>query len=798
MSDAPHQARDASGEDRGRLIELSHRSETPGFGPLIELTSFVGREREISELEGLLSSGARLVTLTGPGGSGKTRLALAAATEVVEGYEDGVWLIELAPIPDPGLVEQTVARVLSVPEIPGRALAEAIAEDLRDLEILVVLDNCEHLVEACAELAEALLLACPNLHILATSREALGVAGERIFPVPPLSFPEAHDLGVGDLEGFESVRLFVERVRYRLPDFALDDRNAPSVAEICRRLDGIPLAIELAAARTRVLSVDQIASRLADSFLLLKSESRTLDPRQQTLKTTIDWSHRLLGQSERALFRRLSVFAGGFTLEAAEAVCVGEDIEEDEVLDLLSHLVDKSLVSVAEHGGTEARYRLLETVRQYGWGKLQESEESDEVGSRHAIFFLALAEEVEPEINSSERMRCLERLEKDHDNLRAALGRSLALEAQGETGIRLAGALLWFWFHSGYVSEGQGWLLRGLSSRGSAEGRQARSAARAKVLCGAGLLGWIQGDRAAARSRLEESVALWRELKDEEGLAQALRILGHVMLGQGDPTVARSLGEESVELFRKTDDAFGLATSLATLGLIALIQRDYAAARVSLEESVAICRRSEDDWALSLALRNLGILALKEGDHERAAALLGESVLVLQEPKSAFGMMNLDLLATAISMRGDHERAARMFGTAAAAREAAGISMVPSVLEDYDRGVAAARAGLGGTAFDAAWAEGKTMTPEQAIDYALEPPTPPEEAGGAPSYPSGLSAREVDVLRLVARGLTNAQIAKDLFISPNTVNRHLNSIYHKIGVTSRAAATRFAAEHHLL
>jgi predicted ATPase/DNA-binding CsgD family transcriptional regulator len=798
MPETPELPRKDAADEPGELVAFPGAREQarPQNNLPMSLSSLVGREKERIEAGQLLAE-RRLLTLTGPGGSGKTRLALAVAGDVAGEFEDGVWWVELAPISDPELVAQEVARVLMIKERPGRSMTETLARNLAAAELLLIVDNCEHLVEACERLVSALLYSCPKVRILATSRESLGVAGETVLLVPPLSLPDAGHLPAPiELGRYEAVRLFVERARSATPTFDLTERNARAVALLCSNLDGIPLAIELAAARTRVLSVAQISSRLASDLRVLKSASRTADPRQQTLAATLEWSHELLEEPERTLFRRLSVFAGGFSLEAAEGICTGGGIQEDDVLDLLSRLVDKSLVSVAVHDGVEARYRLLETIRQYSSEKLLEAEETDEVVAGHALFFLLLAEEVEPGITSADRPRWLKKLEKDHDNLRAALARSFDARAQAETGERLAGALLWFWFHHDYVSEGRRWLHKASSTGGTTEERPASRAARAKALCGAGLLDWIQGDQTAARTRLEESVALWRGVEDEQGLGQALRILAHVMLGQGDPSVARHLGEESVRLFRHSYDAFGLSTSLATLGMVAMTQEDYAAARSLLEESVEICRDSRDYWALSLALRNQGIMALKQGDYERAATRLAESELALEEPRSAFGMLNLDLLATAISMRGDHERAARLFGAAEAAREAAGVSVLPSTRADYDRGVAAARTGLGEAAFDPAWAEGKAMPPKLAVELALnQPPLPEDDA--PPSYPAGLSAREVDVLKLVAQGLTNAQIARDLFISPNTVNRHLNSIYHKIDVSSRAAATRFASEHRL-
>jgi predicted ATPase len=593
----------------------------------IQLTSFVGREREIAEVKDLLAE-QRLLSLTGAGGCGKTRLALQAAAELPERFEDGVWLVELASLSDSNLVPQAIASTLEVREVPGRALTEVVIEHLKSKKTLLVLDNCEHLVEACARLAEAFLRSCPNLRILATSREALGITGETGWLVPSLSLPEPHYLPpVEELRRYEAARLFIERAVAMLPTFEPTDRNAAAVARVCRGLDGIPLAIELAAARVKVVSVGQIAERLNDRFRLLSGGSRTALPRHRTLRATIDWSHDLLSEEEKVLFRRLSVFAGGFTLEATEAVCVGDDLEEDEVLALLSHLVDKSLVVVQERGG-EARYRLLETVRQYGWEKLEESGEADAVRRRHAIFFLDLAEEVEPKIepniNIVDRRPWLDRLEVEHDSLRAAL--RWAQESSPQTGLRLGGALYWLWYHRGYWSEGRGWFEKALAKAPT------RTAARAEALYYAGYLAWAQGDHPVAHSRLEESVQIWRELGGGQGgLAHALWVLGLEMLARGEPAVSRSLVEESVQIFRKIGDEFGLSISLANLGAIVLDQGDHALASSLLEESVEISRKAGDDWMLSLPLRNLGVAAFRGGNHDRAAALIKESLVLLRE-----------------------------------------------------------------------------------------------------------------------------------------------------------------------
>src|ERR671916_121532 len=368
-----------------------------------ELSSFVGREEELAEVKRLLENG-RLLTLTGSGGCGKTRLALAVARELVEGFEDGVWLVELASLADPSLVPQVVAFTLGVREQPGRSLTETLSDYLSSKKMLLVLDNCEHLIEACATLAEALLRSCPELRVMATSREALGITGEVAWHVPSLSLPDVRRLpDIESLPRYESARLFVERAAAVKQTFTLTDQNAVAVAQVCYRLDGIPLAIELAAARAKVLSVEQIADRLNDPFGLLSAGGRTAMPRHRTLHATMDWSHELLPDEERALFRRLSVFAGGFSLEAAESVCAGEELERDEVLELLSHLVDKSLVVAREVSG-EARYRLLETVRQYAREKLSESDEAELLRERHAGFYLALAEEAEPELKGERQI----------------------------------------------------------------------------------------------------------------------------------------------------------------------------------------------------------------------------------------------------------------------------------------------------------------------------------------------------------------------------------------------------------
>jgi predicted ATPase len=436
------------------LFQLLHPALPADFPPLHsleafahnlprQLTSFIGREREMGEVKEFLAT-TRLLTLTGSGGCGKTRLALQVAADLLEAYADGVWLVELAALADPTLVPQTVASALGVREQPVRPLTETLVDYLQPKVLLLILDNCEHLLTASAQLANALLRSCPRLRMLASSRQGLGIAGERTYRVPSLSLPQPRPLPpVERLTDYEAVRLFVERAVFTQPSFAITDQNAPAVAQVCERLDGIPLAIELAAARVKALPVEKLNERLDDMFRLLTGGSRTALPRQQTLRALIDWSYDLLSEPERALLRRLSAFAGGWTLEAAEAVGVGEGVEEWEVLDLLTSLVEKSLVLYEEREG-EGRYRLLETVRQYARDRLLESEEGEAVRTRHLEFFLHWAEQGPG----------LERLETEHDNLRAALAWSGA-QRQGDVGLRLGGAMGGFWHVRGYWTEGR-------------------------------------------------------------------------------------------------------------------------------------------------------------------------------------------------------------------------------------------------------------------------------------------------------------------------------------------------------
>jgi predicted ATPase/DNA-binding CsgD family transcriptional regulator len=770
-------------------------AHTSKGGLPVALTSFVGREREVAEVEGLLAD-HRLLTLTGPGGSGKTRLALTVAFEVVGSFENGAWFVELAPLTDPNLVPQAVAHALGVREAPGRPLDETFFEHLQDKELLLILDNCEHLTEACAMLVDALLRSCPRMRILATSREALGVPGEIRFAVPPLSMPDPRFLpAIEGLPRYEAAGLFVERARAVRPDFEITEDNAMAVAQICCRLDGTPLAIELAAARLRVLSAEQISSRLDDRFGLLTGGGRTALAHHRTLRATMDWSHDLLPEEERILFRRLSVFAGGFALEAAEAVGSGGGIEEGEVLDLLTSLVDKSLVVAAERGG-EVRYRLLETVRQYAAEKLKEAGEEDELGRRHAGFFLRFAREAEPHLKGHEQVAWLERLEREHDNLRAAM-RWLLRESEVESAVRLAWALWLFWYLHGHQGEGYRYTGELLDKTNALP-----TVMRAKALIVRGNMSYGQEDAEGTKRLFEEAAALSRQTGNRVDLAIALAGVGVTAMQQGETQRATALFEEVLKLYREAANKWGVSYALVHLGMVLLSRGDHAGAARYFEEALAISR--EIGYRLSgyVSLYGLALSSRVRGDNERAAEQYIEGLgLAVEAGDKANAAYCLEGLAGLIEEGGQPEPAARVFGAAEALLEAVGAPLYVQAQDRalYEKAVEASRSRLGEEAFEAAWAQGRAMALEQAVEYALEYRATHKERPPLPEgYPAGLSAREVEVLKLLASGMTNARIAQELYISPRTVNRHLNSVYRKLGVGSRAAAARFASEHGLL
>jgi predicted ATPase/DNA-binding CsgD family transcriptional regulator len=637
------------GPVRGGLLSVARRKQKPAelsadSSPFVEprfnnlpipLTRLIGRKQELAKVKALLA-GTPLLTLTGAGGSGKTRLALALATEAAEEYQDGVCWVDLAGLLDGSLLWSAAGETFGMQETPGQSFEQVLLNYLVPRHVLLILDNCEHLIYACAKFAERLLSTCPHLKLLCTSREPLGITGEVVWSVPVLSLPTP-PFAPAQLMQYDAPRLFIARASAVNSDFVLAEDNAGAVGQICLRLDGIPLGIELAAARVKVLSVEQIAARLENRFELLTVGSRTALPRQKTLRATIDWSNDLLTKAESVLFRRLSVFVGGWTLEAGEAVCAGEGIEASDLLELLSRLIDKSLVTVEDHRG-RARYRFLETIRQYAREKLIEASEAAPSQERHLEYFLKLAEEAEPYLTSAKQGEWIERLLAEYDNLRAALERSRVDVTSGEKMLRLSAALFELWLNCAYLSEGRGWLTEALARTDAAM----VSPARAKALYGAAYLARSQGDVDLARVLHERSVKLWRALGSagKHGLAHALVAQGIVERDHGNPASARSLTEEAAALFRELGDGWGLASSLIQLGMAIRDQEDFDKARALMEESETIMRALGDEAGVANALHSAGLVAYRRGDYEAANLLFEDTLKIRQMVGGREGIAN--------------------------------------------------------------------------------------------------------------------------------------------------------------
>jgi predicted ATPase/DNA-binding SARP family transcriptional activator len=617
-----------------------------------QLTSFVGREKEIADIKGRLEPAraqpARLVTLTGSGGIGKTRLALQAAGELVPAFPDGIWFVECAPVADPALVPQTVQAVLRVRQERERPVLSVLTDYVRERTLLLILDNCEHLIDACAHLAEALLRAGLNVWILATSREALGIPGEVAVRLPSLSLPESQAAEREALVQSEAGRLFVDRARAAWPSFEVTPENAPAIIRICRRLDGIPLAIELAAARVRALGTDQIAVRLDDRFRLLTGGSRTALPRQQTLRALIDWSYNLLTEPERCLLRRLAVFAGGWTLEAAEAVC-GGDLD---LLNLLTQLVDKSLVVADCPPGAEPRYFLLETIRQYAREKLLDTPEGEDLRQRHLQYYTRLAEMLEPDLRGPGLIAALNRLEAEHDNLRAAL--EWGITAEVVTALRLGGAMWEFWNKRSYWSEGRELLSKILALPQA----QAHTLAHAQALNGLAYLTYIQLGPGPSLPLLEASLSLWRELGDpsQTGYMHALRVLGDVVYQSGDKDRGRALIEESLALARASGDKVQIAWSLFNQGLMFHGDGQMDAAQAVYAESLALHQQAQLPAGAAYLLNALGSHALGRADWDAFQPLIGESLRLFRDLGDKAGLASaLHLVGLAQWMRGQRD-----------------------------------------------------------------------------------------------------------------------------------------------
>lgn len=718
----------------------------------IPLSSFVGRKKELAQIKSLLG-GTRLLTLVGAGGSGKTRLSIQASMELMNApqFRDGVWWVELANLTNVTLVPQAVAKALNIAEVAHRSVTETLCQVLRQKQMLLILDNCEHLLAACAELVSALLRECPQLKILTTSREPLNVAGEAVWQVSTLAVPTETLTREQLLMTYEGVRLFVERARAVNPNFALTEDNALGVVEICRCLDGIPLAIELAAARVQVLSIRQIAARLDDRFSLLTTGNRTALARQQTLRALIDWSYDLLSEIERIVLRRLAVFQGGWTLRAAEAV-VG-DQGQINVLEVMTQLVNKSLMHVEQDRASETRYHFLDTIRYYAREKLAESGEEELIRERHCDWAIAFAELADSQSRNADQLLWLNRLELDHDNMRAALehARRHVTEDNGATNIRLAAALARFWALRGYWAEGRTWLAPALDCN-------LCTAAHAKALLGLAelisfqestvvsqplyeaslalsrVLGdkWtialasshsliVEEDSVKAQALFDASLTIARELDDVWLTAMAFQRMGIFLHRQGENATATF--EQSLVYARQTGDRWLISSALNNLGEILRIQQDYARGVLVYEEALAIQRALGDKSGLVTTLHNLGHVALRQGDLARAAALFKESLGINREHERKQGIAEcLAGLAGVAAALGQFMRAAKLFGAADAVFAEIKVKMDPTDRIEFDRNVAIIRQQMSEEDFYAAWAEGRTMMLDQASELGLDLP----------------------------------------------------------------------------
>jgi predicted ATPase/DNA-binding NarL/FixJ family response regulator len=756
-----------------------------------ELTEFVGRRAELVLVRQALSS-ARLVTLIGPGGIGKTRLAIEAASGARRAFSDGVGLADLGGLRDPALLVPEVARSLGLADKSARWAVASLSDRLASRRVLLVLDQCEHVADACAVMADALLRACPGLRIIATSRHVLGVVGEVTVAVPPMTVPADGPSAVPEeLLCYEAVRLFADRAAAVLPGFVVDAENGATVAAVCRALDGIPLAIELAAVRLRSLSPHQVLARLDSRFQLLSGGGPADQPHHRTLQAALEWSYGLLTKAEQAMWRRVSVFAGSFDLDAAEAVCAGEGIAARSVIDLVDGLVAKSILSHTA-GNAKARYRLLDTIGEFGLQKLRAEGGERPFRARHRDWYAALA--ARREAFGPRRAEWITDLDADHENLRAAIEFCVSDVREVAAGAELACHLWRYWETHGHLTEGRRIMAALLNQLNET------AAVRPRALWVAGFLALVQGDAARARALLEGALAAARRVGDVQDVAYASSFLGYAMYYLGEEDQGHALAEIALELHQQAGDQVGVVLAQMQFGYIHLCAGEARSAADWFGKCARTCDSSGNSWYHAYARWGLGVAALLLADPGAAAGLVRAALDSMRKLDDPMGVvLCLDALAWIDAAHDQAHRALTLLAAADAAWAAIPATPQPVLREHHDAALAAARDAVPESAFAAAVAEGSAMSQAQAIACALGEPAQPKarsDAGPAAAHPRPLTRREQDVAVLVARGLSNGEIAGELVISARTVETHVQHIMDKLGVGTRAQIAAWSAAGH--